>query len=52
MNELEQAHLDYELRKNEIITKLICIRDSSEVSNEIMRIWLDQAINFIQEREI
>lgn len=51
MDELEKAHLDYEYRRAEIITKLICIRDN-EVSNEVMKIRLDQAISFIKEKEV
>ena len=55
MNEIDQAyedaHKDYEFRKNEIITKLVSIRDS-EISNDIMKIWINQAIEFINEREI
>lgn len=47
----EDAHKDYEFRKNEIITKLVSIRDS-EISNDIMKIWINQAIEFINEREI
>lgn len=49
--ELENAHNDYEFRKNEIITKLISIRDSA-ISNDIMKIWVNQAIEFIKEKEI
>lgn len=49
--ELEEAHKDYEYRKAEIITKLISIRDS-EISNDVMKIWINQAIEFINEREI
>ena len=47
----EKAHKDYEFRKNEIITKLITIRDC-EISNDVMKIWVNQAIEFIKEREI
>lgn len=47
----EDAHRDYEFRKNEIITKLISIRDT-EISNDIMKIWINQTIEFIKEREI
>lgn len=47
----EDAHKDYEYRKNEIITKLVSIRDS-EISNNIMKMWINQTINFINEREI
>lgn len=47
----EDAHKDYEFRKNEIITKLCCIRDS-EISNDVMKIWINQSIEFIKEREV
>ena len=47
----DEAHKDYEFRKNEIITKLITIRDC-EISNDVMKIWVNQAIEFIKEREI
>lgn len=47
----EDAHRDYEFRKHEIITKLSCIRDS-EISNDVMKIWINQAIEFIKEREV
>lgn len=51
MEELEKAHQDYEFRKAEIITKLISIRDSA-IANDIMKIWVNQAIEFIKEKEI
>lgn len=51
MDELEKAHQDYEYRRAEIITKLISIRDS-EISNDIMKIWINQTIEFINEREV
>lgn len=47
----EDAHKDYEFRKHEIITKLISIRDS-EISNDVMKIWINQAIDFINERGV
>lgn len=47
----EDAHKDYEYRKAEIITKLVSIRDS-EISNDVMKVWINQAIEFIKEREI
>lgn len=47
----EDAHQDYEYRKAEIITKLISIRDS-EISNDVMKVWINQAIEFIREKEI
>lgn len=55
MNEVdllyEEAHKDYEYRKAEIITKLVSIRDS-EISNDVMKVWINQAIEFIKEREV
>lgn len=48
---LEQAHLDYERRKNEILTKLQCMKSiPTLLSHE--RLWLDQVIEFIKEKEI
>lgn len=49
--ELELAHRDYLLRKHEILTKLICIRDSA-IENDVMKIWINQAIKFINDGEI
>ena len=51
MEDIELAHQDYEYRKAEIITKLISIRDS-EISNDIMKLWINQAIEFIKEGEV
>lgn len=47
----EDAHKDYEYRKAEILTKLISIRDS-EIKNDVMKVWINQAIDFIKEREV
>ena len=47
----EEAEKDYEFRKNEIITKLISIRDC-EISNDIMKVWINQAIKFIREGKV
>lgn len=47
----EDAHRDYEYRKNDVITKLMCIRNS-EINNDVMKIWINQAIDFIKEREV
>lgn len=49
--EHEKAHKDYLYRRDEIITKLMCIRDS-EIENNIMKHWLTQTIEFILEREV
>lgn len=51
MEELEKAHQDYEYRKAEIITKLVSIRDS-QIANDVMKVWINQAIEFINEKEI
>lgn len=54
MDEYEQAwndyHDDFIKRKNEIITKLVSIRDSA-ISNEVMKAWLNQAIEFINDQK-
>ena len=49
--ELEKAHQDYEKRKHEIVTKLICMKDG-KIDATTRRAWLTQAIDFINEREI
>lgn len=50
-DELEKAHLDYERRKNEILTKLQIMKSiPTLLSHEIM--WVDQVIEFIKEKEI
>lgn len=51
MEELEQAHLDYEKRKNEILTKLKTVRDCAPLQWH-ERNWVNQAIEFIKEKEI
>lgn len=51
MEELEQAHQDYEKRKNEIITKLKTLRDCASLQRH-ERNWLNQAIEFMKEKEI
>lgn len=48
---LKEAHLDYEQRKNEILTKLQTMKSiPTLLSHE--RLWLDQVIEFIKEKEI
>lgn len=47
----EDAHRDYEYRKNDIITKLMYIQNS-EINNDVMKIWINQAIDFIKEKEV
>ena len=51
MDELEQAHKDYELRRNEIVTKLITIQKAFN-TNYTYYHWINQAVEFIREREI
>ena len=51
MDELEKAHLDYEKRRYEIISKLKVIK-VTEISGDLKSKWLDQAIEFIKEKEI
>lgn len=49
--ELEEAHLDYERRKYEILTKLQTMKSiPTLLAHE--RLWLDQVIEFIMEKEI
>lgn len=56
MEELEQAHQDYEKRRNEIRTKLECIYSNSFAKchkiTDVERKWIKQAIEFIKEKEI
>lgn len=54
MEELEEAHKDYEKRRNEIITKLTTLKSylsEDSISNTPIQ-WLDQTIEFIKEKEI
>lgn len=51
MDELEEAHKDYERRQAEIISKLMTIRDYAALQWH-EKVWLNQAIEFIKEREI
>lgn len=51
MDELEKAHKDYEKRKIEICNKLITLRDYAPLMY-YQREWLNQAIEFIREKEI
>lgn len=51
MEELEKAHLDYEKRKIKIITNLsTLINVEALFSHE--RKWIEEAIEFIKEKEI
>lgn len=51
MEELEEAHKDYEERKNEIITKLSKLIDCRALLTD-EREWIKEAIEFIMEKEI
>ena len=53
MDELEKAHKDYEKRKIETINHLKTIADvyGANISPTVIK-WLNQAIEFIKEREI
>ena len=50
MDELQQAHKDYEERKKKIIHNLEMLHDN--IFNMTIRQILDEAIEFIKEREI
>jgi len=50
MEELEQAHNDYEKRKRDIIANLNLIKLTTE--NYVVKGYLNEAIEFIKEREI
>lgn len=50
MDELEKAHLDYEKRRNEIISKLETLANCDLPPTFIK--WLEQTIEFIKEREV
>ena len=49
--QLELAHIDYEKRKNEIISKLYTIWQNIEIP-AVYRNWIRKAARFINEREI
>lgn len=49
--ELEKAHQDYLLRKDEIITKLETIKKTKDLTKLPIE-WIDQIIEFIKEKEI
>lgn len=51
MEELEKAHFDYLKRKNEIVTKLITIRDFSNLK-DYEKEWINQSIAMLEEKEI
>ena len=50
MDDLEQAHLDYEKRKGEVLEDLQLLYDST-YNSQVKKI-LKRAIEFIKEREI
>ena len=49
--ELEKAHRDYELRKNEILTKIVTMQNDKRLT-KVYQEWLNQIEEFIKEREI
>ena len=49
--ELELAHQDYKMRKNEIITKLYTIWKNEDIPT-VYRDWIKQAARFIQESDM
>ena len=49
--ELEKAHRDYELRKNEILTKIVTMQNDKRLT-KVYQEWLNQIEKFIKEREI
>lgn len=51
LDPLEEAHKDYLTRKNEILTKLKTVRDCAPLQWH-ERSWINQAIEFIKEKEI
>lgn len=52
MDELEKAHEDYEKRKYLIINQLENLKLVSIGNNKLAIKWLEDAINFIKEKEI
>ena len=51
MNELDKAHRDYEMRRNEVLTKLKVMCDDKDTKRVYKR-WLRQIEEFTKEREI
>jgi len=51
VDELEKAHRDYELRRNEILTKIVTIQKDKRLT-KVYQEWLNQIEEFIKEREI
>lgn len=50
MDELEQAHFDYEMRKSHIIADLSLLHQYA--NNDSVKFILKTAIDFIKEKEI
>ena len=50
MDELEQAHEDYEKRKSDVIFHLSIMKMLTE--NYVIKGWLNEAIKFIKEKEV
>lgn len=51
VDELEKAHRDYELRRNEILTKILTMQNDNKIT-KVYKEWLNQIEEFIKEREI
>lgn len=49
--ELELAHKDYKMRKDEVITKLYTIWKNEDIPT-VYRDWIKQAARFIQESDM
>lgn len=51
MEELEKAHLDYEQRKNDILSKIYTMKNTASMPIVYCE-WLGKIEEFIKEREI
>lgn len=49
--ELEKAHKYYELRRNEMLSKILTMKNDKKLTN-VYQNWLNQIEEFIKEREI
>lgn len=55
MEELEKAHIDYEERKDRVISNLECMSSNLRADPNIPDLyseWLDTAVEFIKEKEV
>lgn len=50
MDELEKAHQDYEIRREDAVAKLHAISLTTE--NYVVKSWVKEIIEFIKEKEI